>query len=115
MFGAAYHDLMFMGGLGAIMPPPERELGVITAIGTLRIGKYTLLNRISGKEVFKANDDERSVTTGFDRSHIVEHDTPFQLIDTMGLNDHSLPLSKWVELFKKSMLNVEVNLVIFVM
>ena len=63
----------------------------VITIGTLGVGKSTLLNCLAAAEVFAAKRSVKRVTTDF---NLHEADT-FALIDCPGLGDLNMPLIEW--------------------
>ena len=73
------------------------------------------MNRLAGKEVFLAKKGARGVTSGFDRYTVLDHHTPFFIIDSIGLNDPKITINMWIERFKAQMPDVNLNLVVMIM
>lgn len=63
---------------------------VILVLGTLGIGKSTLLNTLGGS--FVTSDDVEGCTQEF----MINNEVPnFDLVDAPGLNDMDMPLNEW--------------------
>ncbi len=64
---------------------------LVLAMGTLGVGKSTVLNRIIGSDMFTANRSVAGVTKNF----ALHECGDFDVLDTPGLNDPELPLITW--------------------
>ena len=70
----------------------------VITIGTLGVGKSTLLNRLADADVFAAKRTVKRVTTDF---NLHEADT-FGLIDCPGLGDPNMTLAEWAAKLNES-------------
>jgi len=70
----------------------------VITIGTLGVGKSTLLNRLAAADVFAAKRTVQRVTTAF---NLHEADK-FGLIDCPGLGDPRMPLVEWAAKLNES-------------
>ena len=64
---------------------------IVLAMGTLGVGKSTVLNRILGSEKFECSDRPTGVTQDFTAYETAD----FTILDTPGLNDMEMPLPTW--------------------
>lgn len=77
---------------------PKKPL--IVTIGTLGVGKSTLMNRIiaDDREEFQTSGDVDGCTSFFDPYILGD----FTIVDTPGLGDVDLPFALWVQRFNES-------------
>ena len=85
-------------------------------MGTLGIGKSTLLNKIAGGENFETSDSADGCTQNPSSITYQSGGKATTVIDTAGLNDTALPLSTWISSyteFAKTQNNVSLCIIAF--
>ena len=93
------------GLIDKTMVPPGQRVYSVTLVGTLGIGKSTLLNRSIANEtdrVFKTSDKPRGCTTDFKVAYYNKIPKEFfdpaitlKIMDTPGTNDPNFDLLTW--------------------
>ena len=94
----------------------EGSSNAVVVLGTLGIGKSTLLNRIAGGENFKTSDDAEGCTLKPGSVKYYHGGKATTVIDTAGLNDPGMPLIDWISSyndFAKTSSNVSLCIIAF--
>lgn len=74
----------------------------ILIVGTLGIGKSTVMNRLAGEEQFKAGNNASGVTQVVSSYEFEKDGCRYKVWDTPGLNDTEMDISTWIANFKKT-------------
>lgn len=68
----------------------------VIVIGTLGIGKSTVMNKISDGQTFNTSDEPEGCTKGPDSFTFNSDGKEITVVDTAGLNDNGMPLALWI-------------------
>jgi small GTP-binding protein len=69
-------------------------------MGTLGIGKSSLMNWIADKECFKVSDQAEGCTQEWNEVTFEEDGNEIILVDTPGTNDPNIPHLQWVNIIQ---------------
>ena len=73
----------------------------VIVLGTLGVGKSTLMNRVAGGEQFETSDGADGCTQ-VPSSYTFEKDGhKVRVVDTPGTNDPRMPAAIWIAAFRK--------------
>ena len=79
----------------------NRKINIII-LGTLGIGKSTVMNRMTGSEPFKASDKASGVTVVVNKYEFEYNGYHYKVIDSPGMNDCDMDMTTWLATFKKA-------------